>query len=822
MTERFVGIRTVNSPAYVEAVFGCYQSGEIVVPLQDDGVELPPQITLSRRLAPKAGGGWLRARLPDNESDAVAQISFSSGTEGKPKGIVLSHRALLDVVKRLNRVMAVDDTIREYVGIPVYYSFGLGRCRAIARAGGAAYIPGDGFNLSEFAAMLETGEVNALSAVPTLLRLVIRNAKRFDGIGARLRWLEIGSQYISEDEKRSLMSIFPNAVILLNYGLTEASRTTLQVINTSDPGTLSSVGTAKGEVEIGLSDDNRIRIRGPNLASYLWVDGKKRPLTDADGWFTTGDIGEIIDGHLYFRGRADDLINVAGIKVSAEVLEQALVAELPQDAGVGVVGVPDPLLGEAVFVAVEGGGAIDADIVKQQAEAVFGQIDTAFSGAVMVGTVDSLPRTRTNKLRRGALRQMAGDLPQVTREIADHMAADDPDPVLGAFRRQFPDQNVTPSDSLRSLGGTSLDFIEMELELETVLGHLPADWQLMPICDLTSTTRDDTGIGSFWLGQVDQLSARALCCILVVLAHVVGDSADYGLRLPQGHPLHDLNGLAGYFKMPLFAFVSGMTFALIGTAQMPPRSFLSSTFKTVALPTILTILLFAVLSGASGTDFALGGAWWVRALFTSYAHFWFIQSLLTILLLVYAAGRVLPRAVPWLLAALVIVPLAQPSLLSTPLFGLDGVAVLGPFFALGIGMTEATGRSKSVVDRLFTHSGALALVAVLVSGALFLGRDEIRYMPDLLAFLVGVPLVLVLMRWAGRIPGLRTLAPYTFYIFLWHVFFTSVTRRLLDLAGVHGLAPHLGLGLLAGIAGPVAICLGLRRLGLFRYLEGRW
>ncbi|MBD1847835.1 acyl--CoA ligase [Cyanobacteria bacterium FACHB-63] len=98
------------------------------------------------------------------ETDDVALISFTSGTEGSPKGVILSHNNLADVVKRLNSLMQIDDSISEYIGVPVYHSFGFGRCRAVAMAGGQFFIPGNGFNPSEIGAMLKNGEINAVSA----------------------------------------------------------------------------------------------------------------------------------------------------------------------------------------------------------------------------------------------------------------------------------------------------------------------------------------------------------------------------------------------------------------------------------------------------------------------------------------------------------------------------------------------------------------------------------------------------------------------------------------------------------------------------------
>ena len=107
--------------------------------------------------------GWFDERLDPIERDAPAQILFSSAKiTGRPKALLISHRALADVTHRINAAMQVDATIREYVGVPVTFSFGFGRARAVAAVGGRSYLPPNGFDPGEIARMLEAGEINAL------------------------------------------------------------------------------------------------------------------------------------------------------------------------------------------------------------------------------------------------------------------------------------------------------------------------------------------------------------------------------------------------------------------------------------------------------------------------------------------------------------------------------------------------------------------------------------------------------------------------------------------------------------------------------------
>ena len=137
--------------------------------------------------------GWFVESHPLNRDDRPAQVTYTSGTEGQPKGVVLTYSNLADAAERIIVEMELTSDVREYVGVPVTYSFGLGRIRAVSAAGGRSYLPPRGFDPLELSRMLTSGEVNALSAVPTLLRILLQMPDIIGRAGRKLRWLEIGN-----------------------------------------------------------------------------------------------------------------------------------------------------------------------------------------------------------------------------------------------------------------------------------------------------------------------------------------------------------------------------------------------------------------------------------------------------------------------------------------------------------------------------------------------------------------------------------------------------------------------------------------------------
>ena len=243
-----LSIEAANSLEFLRAVFTAYERGDLFAIARPDIDARDYAEAVTRVVHDRETRGWGRLDHEPMARDAPAQIVFTSGTEGRPKAIVLSHRNLADVVTRLNAVMQVTGEIREYIGVPVTYSFGLGRVRAVSAAGGAFFLP-ERFDPAEIARMLAAGEINAVSAVPSLWRLILAMPEVIGEAGDALRWIEIGSQYMSAAEKRALRQIFPRARIVQHYGMTEASRSTFLVVSDEeDPDRLEAVGPADGSV----------------------------------------------------------------------------------------------------------------------------------------------------------------------------------------------------------------------------------------------------------------------------------------------------------------------------------------------------------------------------------------------------------------------------------------------------------------------------------------------------------------------------------------------------------------------------------------------
>jgi acyl-CoA synthetase (AMP-forming)/AMP-acid ligase II len=558
-----------NSIAFVEQMFALYAARRplVLVASEAQARDLPG-IEIDRCTDPADQTGWFTAQHPVILDDLPAQVTYTSGTEGQPKGILLTYRNLGYTTERIIEVMQMTADIREYVAVPATFSFGMARFRAVSAVGGQSYMPPRGFDPMELARMLKSGEVNALSAVPTLLRILLADPAIIGDAGKALRWMEIGSQAMTAEEKRRIREMFPKARIVQHYGLTEASRSTFLVISDTSDAMLDAVGQPVGEGEIQLSADNRIRIRGPQVAKFRIDAAGLHALTDAEGWLQTNDLGHQTDGFLFFVGRADDLINCGGQKVVPDQLEERIRARLKPGTEIAVAKVPDAQRGDGVLVALAGPADQSAK-VKEAASAALAEIGISAGSALHVMVLDALPVTGTGKVQRRVLAEQFA-LRKVTAPKTAPVKSDVPD-VLALFRHEFAGQTVDLDDTFETLGGDSLHYIQVSLAYERHFGQLPDEWEKLTLTQLQDHA--EASNTSSWRRLESATLTRAFFVICIVALHT--DAFIYSSNWGAAYFLVLLAGYSvGRFQLPEI-LRSGSTRTIWGTVRY------------VAIPTIL-------------------------------------------------------------------------------------------------------------------------------------------------------------------------------------------------------------------------------------------
>lgn len=291
-------------------------------------------------------------RTRDFSDEAGAMILYTSGTTGHKKGVLLSHRNLVQSALHINEFMGIDAQVREYVGIPFTHSFGFGRSRCVLFKGGTLVF--DNGMLNPVVMIRRIGEYlcDALSSVPSGFAMFFgRLESLLQRIGPQIRFVEIGSAAMPLDHKLKLIELLPNARICMHYGLTEASRSAFIEFH-GEQAKLDTVGRPSPRVDIMVADEygrkvevmeqGEIVVRGAHVTAGYWRnDALNRERFTGNGWFKTGDYGFFDDeGYLHLLGRKDEIINMGGLKIAPLEVER-VIAEAYPGYEACVVGLPD-------------------------------------------------------------------------------------------------------------------------------------------------------------------------------------------------------------------------------------------------------------------------------------------------------------------------------------------------------------------------------------------------------------------------------------------------------------------------------------------------
>ncbi|WP_028926143.1 AMP-binding protein [Pseudonocardia acaciae] len=369
---------------------------------------------------------------PAGAGEDIAVLGYTSGTTGVPRGVRLSHRALLANRAQIARLRPapVSPADRVLLQLPLFHLFGLGAGLLQVCWSGATGVLVSGADPVELIDVIRAERVTVLAGVPSLYRSMLRlPAERLREELVTVRLCTTGGAPLAPE----LPTEFAEATgleLYEGYGLTETGPvlTSTLVGGRSKPGSVGRPLPGGSEVagvelrlvdtdgsedpddedsgddedwDTGQPDTGLVSVRGPNLFSGYWPDGAGGP--DADGWFRTSDVGYLdADGDLHLVDRASDLVIVNGFNVYPHEVEQVL-EEHPSVAEAAVIGIADPATGEAVKAVLvpRAGATLTEDEVRAHCAARLAR----FKVPSVVEFADVLPHSATGKITRVALRE---------------------------------------------------------------------------------------------------------------------------------------------------------------------------------------------------------------------------------------------------------------------------------------------------------------------------------------------------------------------------------------------------------------------------------
>jgi amino acid adenylation domain-containing protein len=346
----------------------------------------------------------------------LAMLIYTSGSTGTPKGVMMTHQ----------NVVAAADSVIGYLGnsaddvifnlLPLSFNYGLYQALTAARVGATLVLDQSfAFPRTVFRKMAEE-RVTGFPIVPTIAALILQMRDLEPGSLPDLRYMTNAAAALSPAHLTRLRALFPTTAFYSMYGLTECKRCTWLPPAELDARP-TSVGIPIPGTEAWVADDlgnpvppgtvGELVVRGAHVMKGYWNDPQATDRALRPGPLPlekvlhTGDLFRADeDGYLYFVARKDDVIKTRGEKVSPVEVENAIHA-LPEVREAVVVGVPDPILGQAIHAVVvaEVGACLTEQAVIRHCA---GHLED-FMVPRSVEFRDSLPKTDTGKIKRSAI-----------------------------------------------------------------------------------------------------------------------------------------------------------------------------------------------------------------------------------------------------------------------------------------------------------------------------------------------------------------------------------------------------------------------------------
>jgi long-chain acyl-CoA synthetase len=364
--------------------------------------------------------------------DGLAVLLYTSGTEGRPKGAMLTHGALManheQVAHIRPPVIGADDVV--LLGLPLFHAYGLNSGLGAVAYHGACGVLVERFDPADSLALVERHHVTVVVGVPSMFV----GWSLLPGLGgamASVRLAVCGAAPL-EPATAARFTDAAGHPVFVGYGLTEAAPAVTSTLLSPVP-KAGSIGQPLPGVELRLcgasgqelwrhgadphpdededelefdlvdlsgTDPGEIVVRGANLFSGYWPDGRGGP--DADGWWATGDVAYADgDGDLFLVDRIGELILVNGFNVYPQEVERVL-GDHPGIAESAVVGVPHPYTGQTVraYLVRAPGATVTAEEVLRHCERNLAR----FKCPTSVEFVDELPHSAIGKVRKTLLR----------------------------------------------------------------------------------------------------------------------------------------------------------------------------------------------------------------------------------------------------------------------------------------------------------------------------------------------------------------------------------------------------------------------------------
>jgi long-chain acyl-CoA synthetase len=373
--------------------------------------------------------------VPIDEADH-AVIFYTSGTTGRPKGAISTHRSMVANLQNTVFLLTAGSMAQAAAGsddadsgslapaggqpvalftAPLFHVAGCHSTLVVGMMGGIRLVMLEGkFDPVTALSLIESERVTLWTAVPTMVWRVCEAPERHDYDTSTVTSVSFGGSPSADEMQRRVRETFPNLKATTNaYGLTESSSAATALTGADALRKPDSVGLPMPTVDIAIAapdgthlgpgETGEVLLRGPIIMPGYWNKPEATASTVVDGWLHTGDVGHLDDeGYLFITDRAKDMLIRGGENIYCVEIENRLV-EHDAIADAAVIGVPHDSLGEEVKAVIEvapGADPSDADIQQWVAQTL-----APYKVPTYIERWDGkLPRNASGKLLKNVLR----------------------------------------------------------------------------------------------------------------------------------------------------------------------------------------------------------------------------------------------------------------------------------------------------------------------------------------------------------------------------------------------------------------------------------
>ena len=376
-------------------------------------------------LLQKPGSGTPTVEI---DEDDAAVIFYTSGTTGRPKGAISTHRSMISNLQGTMYSSIAGSMVNPGAALlnastpnaslltsPLFHVAGCHSGLVVGLIAGIKIVmPVGRFDPEEAMRLIQEEKITVWAAVPTMVWRVVEHPARHDYDLSSVSAMAYGGSPSAAELQRQIAETFPNVKSTSNaYGLTESSSAVTVNSGKENADRPDSVGRPLPVIEIRIVDEQgvdvatgetgEVWIKGPHIMPGYWNKPEATAQSIFEGWLKTGDLGHVDDeGFLYITDRKKDMIIRGGENVYSVEIENRLV-EHPDILDAAVLGVPHPTLGEEVKAVVEvpPGCTLTASDVQAWVAETLANFKVP---AYVEFTNDKLPRNASGKLLKNVLR----------------------------------------------------------------------------------------------------------------------------------------------------------------------------------------------------------------------------------------------------------------------------------------------------------------------------------------------------------------------------------------------------------------------------------